>query len=62
MKKKKQRERERQRGREGDKSNKSGHVTAAVFNGQLMEKAPRERGQVEVCAGRTHSRLYLEIR
>lgn len=29
--------------REGDKSNKSEHVTAAVFNGQLMETAQRER-------------------
>lgn len=29
--------------REGDKSNKSEHVTAAVFNRQLMETAQRER-------------------
>lgn len=27
----------------GDKSNKTGHVTAAVFNWQLMEKPQREK-------------------
>ncbi len=37
------REREGERGREGDKSNKSAHVTAAVFNGPLMEEPQSDR-------------------